>query len=461
MKQNNKNILLINPCWGYPINKKGRRFNRVWPPISLANAAALLEKEGFSVRILDGNLEGMNSRDIAEAAGNFDRVFVTSSPLDRWQCPSLDIDPVLEIFHGLKNEKKYLIGVHGTLLPEKMLNLTGASAVVIGEPEQTILELCKEDTLDRIDGICYKDGGKIARTKERDLLNLDNLPVPAYHLLQNNRYFYEILGNNFTLFESSRGCPFECIFCLKVMYGKGVRFKSIGRVRDEIVTAVKKFGIRNGYFIDLEWTLNRNRADEICDFLIRDKLNFKWCCQTRADAVDEKLLKKMKRAGCQLVHFGVETGSEKVLERLNKRTSMDKVEEAVRKAGEAGIETACFFLFGFPWETDEDRNQTVEFAKRLRCDYASFHIVTPYYGTGLFEEVTKESIPKDEAWFFAENSNQGNGAANLDKITHDAFCQFYLRPSYILKQILRFKPGTLSRGLRLLKGYLRSYENIL
>ncbi len=459
MKDNHKDVLLINPCWGYPINREGKRFNRLWPPISLANAAGLLEREGFKVSILDGNLERLNSIEIAKSALNFDKVFVTSSPLDRWQCPSLDIEPVLEIFHELKNDKKYLIGAHGTLLPEKMLNLTESCAVVIGEPEKAILELCKEDDLSGIDGICYKKDGKVVRTKDRDLLNLDELPMPAYHLLQNKRYFYELLGNNFTLFESSRGCPFECIFCLKVMYGKGVRFKSIDKLRDEVRYAVQKSGVRNGYFIDLEWSLNRDRAEGICDFLIRDRYNLKWCCQTRADTVDKELLKRMKRAGCHLIHFGVETGSEKVLERLNKRISLGKVEEAVRSAGEAGIETACFFLFGFPGETDNDRKKTVEFAKNLNCDYASFHTVTPYYGTRLFNEVANgSSISKDEEAFFIDNSLLGDGAMDLNKITHDAFCQFYLRPSYIFKKMMQLKPGTLISGLRLLKGYLRSYR---
>ena len=218
-------ILLINPSWEGVFSKKGNRFNRPWPPLDLLNCAALLEKDGIEVSLIDARAHAINIEQIAHIATGFDKTFVTSSPIDRWQCPNIDINPFLKLIHLLPKEELYIMGVHGTVRPDEMLDQTKAKAIIRGEPELTVLDICRSKSLPDTDGITFKDNSSVIHTKERELLSLDDLPIPAFHLIDVRNYRYEILGNRFLLFEGSRGCPYPCIYCQKSMYGRQYRMK--------------------------------------------------------------------------------------------------------------------------------------------------------------------------------------------------------------------------------------------
>lgn len=447
------NILLIKPCWPYPFGEKEVAYNRIWPPLSLVNCAALLEREGHRVEILDAHAERISPQDIVKHINlkEFDKIFVTSSSLDKWQCPNLDLNPFLDMMREIIkwSDDAYVVGYHGTVKPEEILQYTNAKAVVRGEPELTVLEICEGKTLSEIKGLTYKEDGQIVSTAPREPLDLGTLPIPAFHLLRHNRYFYEILGGNFTLFEGSRGCPYNCIYCSRIMQGRQIRRKPVAKLIQEIDLAVKDFGIKKGYFKDLEFTIDKGWVTDLCDLLIQRKYDFQWCCQTRPDEVDQALLLKMKQAGCRLIHYGVETGSERMMRLLRKGMVLEKAERGVLLTKKVGIKTLCFFIFGFPAETKKDVELTLSFVKRLNPTYVSFHIAVPYPGTELYEEikdVSTEMIP--EAYPLRCSYD------NLQSVVRRSFIRFHLRPTYIISRLFQDDWWVTCKQFRLFLGYL-------
>ncbi|MFC2142657.1 B12-binding domain-containing radical SAM protein, partial [Acidobacteriota bacterium] len=360
-------ILLVNPNQVHLVSRRGKIYNRVWPPLALANCGALLEEQGHEVGIVDANALRLRPDEVAGMAEGYDKVFVSSSSLDRWQCPNLDLDSVLKTVSSIRTvtEEFYILGVHGTVRPGEILEMTQARAVIRGEPELTVVDICRGKNLSEIRGLAYRDNGRVQLSDTQIALDLDMLPRPSFHLLPMDRYHYEVLGSHFTLFEGSRGCASNCTFCLLKMYGTGVRKKSLDRLIPEIEHAVEHHGVRTAYFMDLEFTVFRNQVIELCDYLIKKDLGLRWTCQTRFDLIDPALLARMKRAGCRLIHFGVEAGSDELLRKVNKKISKRKIEEGMRMVHDALIESACFFILGFPDSDHQEIAETVRFAKRL------------------------------------------------------------------------------------------------
>lgn len=446
-------VLLINPGWEGVVSTKGNRINRSWPPLDLLNCAALLEKEGIEVGLIDARACPVDNEKIALMAKAYDKCFITSSPIDRWQCPNIDLAPFLELTRLLPKEELYIMGTHGTVCPDELINQTKVKAIIRGEPELTVLDVSLGKTFKDIPGITYSDNDKIIHNRERELLSLDDLPMPAFHLIDVRNYSYEILGKRLLLFEGSRGCPYPCIYCQKSMYGRPYRMKSPDKLVDEVVYGVEKFQAQSAYFIDLEFTLKRDFVTEFCSKLIAKNISLQWTCQTRADTVDLELLRLMKKAGCRLIHFGVETGSERIMEIINKKISLSQIAHGVLTTKKTGIEQACFFMFGFPTETEEDRLKTIAFAKTLNPTYASFHKVTTYPGTPLFEMMNEYStLSKFPTWLKESETDY------LNQTVRQALFEFYVRWQYINKNIIMSNPLRLIRKLYLFYNYWKSLK---
>ena len=219
----------------------------------------------------------------------------------------------------------------------------------------------------------------------------------------------------------------------------------------EVVYGIEKFRARSAYFINLEFTLKRDFVVELCNKLIKRNISFHWTCQTRADTVDIDLFKLMKRAGCKVIHFGVETGSERIMETIDKKINLTRIANGILMAKKVGIDQACFFMFGFPTETEEDRLKTIAFAKILNPTYASFHKVTPYPGTPLFEMIKthhKITLPN----FYSKESETDL----LNQTIRKALLEFYVRWQYVCNNILLSNPYSLTKKLRLFYNYWKS-----
>lgn len=449
-------ILLVNPYQIHLVNKAGKIYNRVWPPLSLANCAALLEKQGHQVQIIDANALRLFPDEVDERLDNFDKVFISSSSLDRWQCPNVDIKPFLNTVAHIRKltDEVYVLGVHGTVKPKELLELTQAKAVIRGEPELTVTEICQEKRFAEIRGLAFMDNDKLMVTQDQKLLDLNELPMPAFHLLPMEKYFYEVLGPNFTLFEGSRGCTFQCDFCLLKMYGKGVRKKSLQKLINEIDFAISDFGVKTAYFMDLEFTVFRKQVLEICDYLIKSRYDFQWTCQTRLDLVDEELLKRMRQAGCRLIHFGVEAGTDSRLKSLRKEMTVKQIEEGLRMVHQAKIYSACFFILGLPDQTQQEIKETIRFAKRLNPTYALFHIAVPYPGIALYEQMQRDGQDSFKGELFPEAFVKGEDLKKLKKTIRSAYAGFYLRPRYIFSRLSRGDFQSLFQQIKLFLGYL-------
>lgn len=407
-------ILLVKPYWPYPYGKGEHTYNRIWPPLCLANYAAILERQGHDVSILDAHALRLKPHKIKPFVRGFGKIFISSSSLDRWQCPNIDISSFLETVKYIRAEtdEVYIMGYHGTVDPIGILDQTRAKAVLRGGQEYVVSDIAQSKDFRQIDGITYRENGNVISNPDRKDFDLTDFPVPAFHLLDMSKYSYEILGNHFCLFELGRGCNFGCKFCNRIMYEPKLRTKTLAQVCNEIKIAVERHGVRTAYFMDLEFLAYKHLVRGVCDFLSKQKWRLKWCCQTRADSLDKDILKMMKAAGCQLIHIGVEGGIQKYLDLSGKNTTEQRLEEGFRLCKEAGIKTLAFFMFGFRGETEDDRERIFAFAKKLNPTYASFHKVYPYLKSDMY----LQNINADKA---------------VDSYVRKAFLRYYLRFEYV------------------------------
>ena len=443
-KKKARRVALVRPSWEFPANPDERYIhNRLFVPLDLALAAAMLRENGIQARIIDGHALRLHPGEVASLVRGCDQVFLTSSALDRWECPNTDIDPFVACARTLVQSvpELYIMGVHGTVRPAEVLRLSGARAALLGEPELTVVDIAMGHPLARVQGLCLpgeEEGDEPRFTEPRKVqIDLDQIPLPALDLLPMERYEHVIMGPRSVMLEASRGCPFKCSTCLQAMYGPRYRKKSGETLIREVRFAVEQHGAQNITFIDMEFCLNLEAVEQLCDFLIRAEYGIQWCCSTRADAVTPKLLKQMKRAGCSLVHYGVESGDQQMVDQINKRLDLEQVTRAVRWTEEAGMESLAFFMFGLPGESWEQMRHTMDFARRLNPDYVSYHIFTPYPCTAAFDAV---GAPKEP--LFPTSSGEYS-EKDLDAFVKEAMKDFYLRPSYAL----RYARNIMRRGV--------------
>lgn len=441
-------VLLVNPSWEGLVSKKARLYNWSFPPLDLLNLSAILKEKGIQARMLDLRVRPLPAGRLAEEFQKAEKIIITSSPLDRWQCPNIELDIFFQLC-GLINDKKKLIvtGVHGTIHPEYVLKKTRACLLVRGEPEKTISEIFDRNDWTGINGISYWRDNKLISNPDQEPVDLNDIPVPDYNAVNIDDYRYEFLGTRYAMLQFSRGCPYDCIFCLKDMYGRGIRRKNQQKCIEEIDYVVNEIGARSIYFYDLTFTAHKPTVHAVCEHIIKKGYKIKWCCQTRVEMIDSDLLSVMKRAGCELIHFGVESGSTTIAKILEKRVDLEQIRRGVSAARKAGITVACFFMFGFPGETVADMNRTIDFALKIDPDYASFHIAIPYPGTRFYEMTGEKKL-------FPEMYTGDVSAAELKKILRKAFVRFYFRPVYIARTLFLHPQNLLSK-IRLFYNFIK------
>lgn len=424
-----------------------RRYNRAWPPLDLLNLAAIAREKGHEAQVIDLRARPERLREAKRAARASGLVVLTTAPMDRWQCPDLAWEAARPLVQALGPERTLLIGTHVTLEPELLLSQTQALAGLVGEPEAAFGALLAAwPAMEQTPGLARMTPDGLKLNPAPAPVDLAELPDPAYALVDIDDYGYPLLGRRLLLLEAARGCPFECSFCLKAMYPAGVRRKGVEQITGQIQRLTRLTGSRTIYFMDLEFTLKRDWVWRFCQELIKLNLGLRWSCQTRVDTVDEDLLGLMKRAGAVLIHFGVETGSPRLLEATGKKITHRQAARAVGWAQKAGIETACFFLLGLPGETPAERGQTMRLARRLGTDYASFHLAAPYPGTRLASQAGGQDP-------FAPSIFTGEELAELGRQARRAYRRFYLRPGYAFSLVRRGGLGGLKAKLKLFKEF--------
>jgi anaerobic magnesium-protoporphyrin IX monomethyl ester cyclase len=446
-------VALVRPSWEFPADPREPYIhNRLFLPLSLAQTAAMLRQRGIAARVVDAHALRLTPDEVAALVRDCDQVFLTSSALDRWECPNTEIGPFVACARRLTREidQVFLLGAHATMRPRELLALTGARGAVIGEPELAVVELADGRQPEEVAGLALASGDDLCLTGgTRPPLDLDAQPLPALDLLPLERYRHVLLGPRSVMLEGSRGCPHRCTTCLQVMYGPRYRRKSGERMVREVRFAVEEHGARNIVFIDMEFCLNRAAVEELCEFLAGRRYGLRWCCSTRADDVDRRLLRKMSDAGCRLIHYGVESGDQSVVDRLGKRLSLEQVEAAVRLTQEAGIEALAFFMFGLPGETWAQIDRTARFAERLSPDYVSYHLFTPYPCTPAFDALALPESP-----LFPVTTGE-HDEVELRRFVRRSLLRFYLRPRVALRQVRAVLRRGPAEGARLLWSYIR------
>ncbi|OGN99213.1 MAG: hypothetical protein A2Y89_05775 [Chloroflexi bacterium RBG_13_51_18] len=436
-------ITLINP-------PQSTRYPQ--PPIGLALIAAILEKEGYTVSLLDANALGIMPEDVGKAVPDADIVGITA------MTPT--IGTALSIARYLKRDRpaiKIIIGgSHVTLLPEETLaSSSDVDVVVRGEGDETVIDLLRaiENGLpmDGVAGISYTVEGKIVHTADRRKnADMDSLPYPAYHLLPWKKYRpHPPHGRSmpFGAIVTSRGCPYRCAYCSKPVFGSRFRAQSPGRVVEEMRYLQQKFGIKEIAFYDDSFTLDKKRVHAIADKIIEQKLKIAWTCETRVNLVDKELLEHMKQAGCYSVAYGIESASPDILKILQKDITLEQVETAVSDSRKVGLQVVGYFMLGSPGETPGTIRQTIEYAKRLKVDFAQFSVTTPFPGTELYDIYMldkKENIAW-EKFVYAGTDNPATPVFESDTVkredlqiwTRRAYREFYLRPGYIWQRLRR------------------------
>jgi anaerobic magnesium-protoporphyrin IX monomethyl ester cyclase len=446
-------ISLINPDAPVEVVKK---LGISTPPLGLGYLASVLRKSGFRVRILDNAVENLSIDEIIKKVKDSFIVGITSttptfSSALRYACAIKERLPHIFVILG---------GVHVSFRPYDAFPCV--DAVCIGEGERTIVEVAErvegDESLNGVEGVFYKDAKDstkvVANLPRGRIENLDSIPFPAYDLMPLEKY--TLLGkrlNNFPMI-TSRGCPFKCRYCSSSLFmGHKFRMRSADNVVDEIEWLVEDFGAKHIAFGDDTFTFNKKRVEEICDKIVRRKLDISWSCSSRVDTINVGMLKSMKRAGCSAIYYGVESVSEKVLNYYKKKIKLEQVKRAVEITKKIGILTICSFIIGAPFETKKDMKDTLKFALELDPDYAQFSILTPYPGTDIYNEAKKNGLLLTEN--FDEYTagkpilkNQFLSPTEISRFLKYCYLRFYLRPKFLWREI---KNGRISVALDVVK----------
>ncbi len=420
-------ILLVNPptpdggLWIRTQHRVGRRTreNMVWPQVSLAQMAALLHPV-YSLKIIDANAERMGWSEFEELLDKYKpRYYLT-------QCtaPTLQNDMYGCFLAKARGAKTIAFGTHVTPMPRETLAAYPAlDFVLIGEPDLTIRDLLDhlDNKFDQRDALIRKmidehdpayrpsmtEDGKVLleglkglawRRNDEVVVNLprpfikdlDDLPIPMHHLLPLDKYRMPMINGPFTFMVTSRGCTAGCTYCIKhVSYQYSVRLRSPEKILEEM-WVLKKLGINHIHMYADLFTVSREQVMAMCQMMIDQKINITFTSNSRVDYVDEEMLLLMGKAGCKLISWGIESGSEQILKHARKGAYPDKAERALRWAKQAGIMNWGYFIIAPPTETESTIRQTIDFAKKLPLDIALFHVAAPYPGTPFFFEVVKE-----------------------------------------------------------------------
>ena len=441
----NKNIdvMLINP---YDENAVKNALGFITPPLNLMYLASSLEKEDYKVKIVDDDLEQKGYENVSKQAEKLDPQLIGVTATTSTIKSALKY---LELVKKVLPDSLTVIGgPHTTFMPYETLKGTeNLDVVVIGEGEETMVDLTNLKTrnlkkIEDVKGIVYRDlkDGNLKSTQNRPLIkDLDKLPFPARHLVPFESYgvSQEQTGGIIT----SRGCVYNCNYCSSsLIMGKKFRSRSPKNVVDEIEELVDMYNIHDIGFMDDTFMLNKQRASDIADEIKARELDLTFVASSRVDRVDKKLLKNLKSSGLRTIYYGVESGSQRILDLMKKGITLKNVEDAVSMAKDVNLEVLTSFILGYPGETEEDMNTTIDFSTKLNSDYCQYSILTPFPGTPIYKDLIEKNLIDNEEWDrytvlkpILKYSEIGLNKTMVERKLAKAYLKFYTRPKYLLK----------------------------
>ncbi|PIP16321.1 MAG: hypothetical protein COX46_02970 [bacterium (Candidatus Ratteibacteria) CG23_combo_of_CG06-09_8_20_14_all_48_7] len=450
------NIVLVNGDWRYLRRKwPPRAKERYFPgnsepliPLELAYIGGIL-KDRYPVQIIDLNLPETSPLKVTYLKDQQDLIFILTTAPNYlfWRCPPLSIKTPLNLCGEFRRlfpgSKIVVIGPHGSVRPTDFLK--EADFVLMGEPEFAVLKLVemlcnkRKNAFSEVDGIAFHEGNKFFISNRSAVVeNLDGLPFPAYQMFHLQSYSAHNLppGFNYTqanpcllplsttsrgkprpgtywgrhagtgacnylsvLYEASRGCPFNCIFCFKNRFRNAFRVKNVDKVIRELKVLKEEFGVSHIYFIDETFGLRTEWTYDLCAKMV--PLSLKWSCQSRFDAFTPNLITKMAEAGCISIEFGLESGSQQILEKTAKKLVREGIQQILEACIQVGITPSIFLLLGLPGETKGTVEEARVFMERLpvrKCRFSGAAFPIPYPETSLWRVGIEEGKIKGDSW---------------------------------------------------------------
>ena len=446
--------LLVNPprIGGIAFTRQGRCQEReevlgtTKPPFTLALVAALLRARGAGEQF---KLVDLTARDasvadlVAELARDDFRPTLIVFPSTT---PTLDADvSALAPLKARYGAKLVCFGPHASTVPaESMARAPEVDAMLVGEPEDALLQLTALGSWDEIDAIpsaTYRRGTQVVAARAHGTFRgLAEAPYPAWDLLDLSLYALPLVNASYVIVETSRGCPYACDFCVAPIHqGHKFREKSATALVDEIEHGYRTFGLTYFYLWGDTLTLNVKTFSAFCDELIARQLPIQWFGNARADNLqDLAFVQRLKRAGCWMLALGIETESDETRKDMLKRLDGAKIRTAITHMRTAGVRSFGFFILGYPGETPVNLTKTVDYAIDLDPDFANFYPAVPYPGTELYAKAKRDGLLASDDWSRMEYSYyllKGNGLdePTVMKAINTAKRRFYLRPAYLAR----------------------------
>ena len=429
----------------------------LYPPIELAHVASVLEAAGHEVAIHDSDVLGLDVERAREAivAERPALVCVDSS--------STSLDQDLRLCREVRAALGVPVAILGsqvTYTPGEIFARDNVDVVVRGEPEHTVREVAARAAQGRdfsgVEGTSWKrSDGEIVHEPEREkIAKLDELPLPARHLLDNAAYRFPGLDGPVTTVKSSRGCPLDCSFCgYTLAQGLRFRFRSPEHVLAELVDLHRVHGLRHVVFRDPIFTTRKDRVAAICEGIRREKLDLAWQCETAVKVLDKEIIATMAAAGCTHISLGVESGhpeiqrkhcGSKLLDSKKEKLDLARCDEVFDACRRHGVETRAFCMVGFPEETSAMVEETFRLVERLDPDQVQFCAVTAYPGTPLYKMLhgTREFDYAQMTGFQALEGNEHMSAAQIEAKIREGYRRFYRRPKRLVRELAH--PGRLA-----------------
>jgi radical SAM superfamily enzyme YgiQ (UPF0313 family) len=438
----------------------------VFPPIELASIAAVLRRSGLAVRIEDYPATGGGWEAYRADLNAFrpDLVLINVVLATREQ----DFQALALAKEILGAEAVTTVAKGELMDPLGEASLAGYPALdfgMHGEVEEILAALCEGAPLETLPGLVWRrDGAVIRNPGHPPFPDLNALPLPARDLLDNHLYRSPETGNPLTVIQGNRGCPSKCIFCpAGSMSGYKVRYRAPELVMREIEECVNRFGIREFLFHGDTFTLNKTWLLELCDRIIASGLRIRWGCNSRVDTMDDERAERMRRAGCWVVAFGVESGDQEILDKMRKGQRVERAREAVAACKRHGLRTHAFFVIGTPWETRATLARTLRFVRELDTDFFDFNIAYPLPGTEMHEIATCDKLfeaPPDGAGYAsAAVRSYELSSAELTAWRKKALLGLYLRPRYVARMLAR--AGSPRVALNYIKAGLLRFRQLI
>ena len=417
-------IALISPA---------SEIQNLYPPLGLGYIAAICHKNGHECRIYDFSLKSKGAKKDALIISESSPDLIGFSVMSNNYLSALGLARAVK---SLTSVPIIMGGTHPSIFPEDILKEECVDFVIRGEGEITFIDFLKHyqktKVYENIQGLSYKMNNQIMHNAARPFIeNIDDLPFPERKLF--GHYLLRSIRNKpMATLITSRGCPFSCTFCYKDLFGRQYRYRSAENILEELELLIHNYGTHSFYFVDDLFNLRRERTKELCHLILQKQSNIEWQCLSRVDTIDADLLHLMKKAGCEKIHYGIETGDSQIQKRINKGITLNDVDKAINLTKEAGIAVKGYFMIGLPGDNEETIQKTLDMARELDFDEVMFSLCTPFPGTEIWRDLENKPPLKDfHSMIYYKFHQNIKPICNLSEINIERLSYFLRKGSVI------------------------------